>query len=154
MTTEEEGGWRSLSQRDVSTHEDTLFEGVPDHLMPSLIRWITGYLDNHPDLTQRVALRMRIPLDTPDPQQLVESVRASDSARVLDVADMAIHLDQRLRWDLDVAGPEIIDSRPVLRTGSRTTGGRRTVRPRKLNSSIRCLRMPGQRSRSIGFNGA
>jgi hypothetical protein len=108
MTAEEDDGWRSLSEREVSTHEDALFEGVPDHLMPSLIRWITGYLDNRPDLTQRVALRLRVPLDTPDPEQLVEAVRASDSARVLDVADMAIHLDQRLRWDVDVAGPEIL----------------------------------------------
>jgi hypothetical protein len=108
MTAKEDDGWRSLSQREVSTHEDALFEGVPDHLMPSLIRWITGYLDNRPDLTQRVALRLRVPLETPDPQQLVEAVRASDSARVLDVVDMAIHLDQRLRWDLDVAGPEIL----------------------------------------------
>ena len=107
MTTEEDDGWRSLSQREVSTHKDALFEGGPDHLMPSLIRWITGYLDNRPDLTQRVALRLRIPLDPPDPQQLVQAVRASDPVRVLDVTDIAIHLDQRLRWDLDVAGPEI-----------------------------------------------
>jgi hypothetical protein len=107
MTVEEDDGWRSLSQREVSTHEDALFEGVPAHLMPSLTRWITVYLDDHPDLTQRVALRLRIPLDTLDPQQLVEAVRASDPAQILDIADMAIHLDQRLRWDLDVAGPEV-----------------------------------------------
>lgn len=106
MTAEEDDGWRSLSEREVSTHEDALFEGVPDHLTPALIRWITGYLDNRADLTQRVALRLRVPLDTPDPQQLVEAVRASDSARLLDVADMAIHLDRRLRWEVDVAGPE------------------------------------------------
>jgi hypothetical protein len=107
MTAEEGDGWRSLSEREVSTHEDALFEGVPDHLMPSLIRWITGYLHDRPDLTQRVALRLRVPHDTPDPQQLVEAVRAGDPAQVLDVVDMAIHLDQGLRWDLDVAGPEI-----------------------------------------------
>jgi hypothetical protein len=96
-----------LSQREVSTQEDTLFEGAPDHLMPSLIRWITGYLHDRPELTERVGLRLRVPLDNPDPQQLVEAVRASDSARFLDVADMAMHLDQSLRWDLDVTGPEI-----------------------------------------------
>jgi hypothetical protein len=108
MTVEEEDdGWRSLSQREVSTQEDALFEGAPEHLVPSLSRWITGYLHNRPELTQRVALRLRVPLDTPDPQQLVEAVRASDSARLLDVADMAIHLDQSLRWDLDVLGPEM-----------------------------------------------
>src|SRR6266568_1251831 len=106
MTAKEDDGWRSLSQREVSTQEDALFKGAPDHLMPSLIRWITGYLHNRPELTQRVALRLRVPLDTPDPQQLVEAVRASDSAWLLDVADTAIHLDQRLRWELDVAGPE------------------------------------------------
>jgi hypothetical protein len=49
---------------------------------------------------------MRVPLDAPNSQQLVEAVRAGDSQRLLDVADMAIHLDTGLRWELDVRGPE------------------------------------------------
>lgn len=104
-TTEERDDWRPLSQRDISL-QDTLLEGVPGHLVSSLARWITGYLHERPVLTERVALQMRVPLEVPDPQQLVDAVRADDPGRLLDVADTAMHLDSRLRWALDVAGPE------------------------------------------------
>ncbi|MGW1956113.1 hypothetical protein ACWCPI_25760 [Streptomyces sp. NPDC001920] len=106
MTSPESPVWQPLSRRHISTREEALFEGVPDHLIRPLEAWITGYLDGYPELTERVALLMRVALDTPDPEQLVEAVSASDSSRLLDVVDAVLHIDKRLWWELDVTGPE------------------------------------------------
>jgi hypothetical protein len=82
-----------------------LFEGVPDHLLRPLAAWVVGYLSCKPGLTQRVALRLRVPLDGSDPQQIVDVLRAKHPDRLLDAADTAIHLDLALRYQLDVTGP-------------------------------------------------
>jgi hypothetical protein len=106
MTDDGLDGWLPLSRRDISAAEDALFEGVPPHLNRPLASWIEAYLNKKPDLTERIALRMRVPLDAIDPGTLVEAVRADSIQRLLDLADTAIHLDTGLRWGLDVAGPE------------------------------------------------
>jgi hypothetical protein len=106
MTNSENSTWQPLSRRHISTREETLFEGVPDHLIRPLKAWITGYLDGRPELTERVALQMRVALDTVSVEQLVETVSASDPTMLLDVVDVVLHLDKGLWWDLDVTGPE------------------------------------------------
>ncbi|MFF4119550.1 hypothetical protein ACFY0P_39750 [Streptomyces sp. NPDC001714] len=106
MTSSESSAWQPLSRRHISTRDEALFEGVPDHLVRPLGVWITAYLDGRPELTERVALQLRVTLDAPNPEQLVEAVSISDPSTLLDVVDVALHLDKRLWWDLDVAGPE------------------------------------------------
>ncbi|MFI6611933.1 MULTISPECIES: hypothetical protein [unclassified Streptomyces] len=106
MTDPNNVDWQPLSRRHISTREQALFEEVPDHLIRPLKTWIAEYLADHPKLTGRVALQMRIALDTPDPEQLVEAVAASDLSLLLDVVDVVLHLDKGLWWELDVAGPE------------------------------------------------
>ncbi|WP_157846400.1 hypothetical protein [Streptomyces anulatus] len=99
--------WQPLSRRShITTREQALLEGVPNHLIRPLKTWIVEYLAAHPKLTGRVALQMRIALDTPDPEQLVEAVEASDPSLLLDVVDVVLHLDKGLWWELDVVGPE------------------------------------------------
>jgi hypothetical protein len=49
---------------------------------------------------------MHVTLDTPHPGQLVEAVSSDEPSRLLDVVDVALHLDKSLWWDLDVRGPE------------------------------------------------
>lgn len=106
MTSPENSAWQPLSRRQISTREEALLEGVPDHLIRPLRAWITGYLDGRPDLIERVALRMRVALGSANPEQLANAVSARDPSELLDVVDVALHLDKRLWWDLDVAGPE------------------------------------------------
>lgn len=106
MANTEHSAWQPLSRRHISTRERALFEGVPDHLIRPLKTWIAGYLEDRPELTERVALQMRVALGTPDPQQLVALVSDSDPSKLLDVVDVVLHLDKSLWWDLDVAGPE------------------------------------------------
>lgn len=109
----EEDNWKPLSQRDSPGHEETLFEGVPDHLDGPLTAWTVSYLELERArpvgaLAQRVALRLRIRLaDLGDrsPEVLVNA--ANRSGRLLDVVDTAVHLDEDLRWDIEVAGPEL-----------------------------------------------
>ncbi|WP_331757303.1 hypothetical protein [Streptomyces albidoflavus] len=113
MTSPETAGWQPLSRRDISTREEALFEGVPNHLVRPLKAWIAEYLDGHPKLTGRVALRMKVVLDTPDPEQLVEAVAVGDPSLLLDVVDVVLHLDRGLWWELDVAGPE-----PLMEAGA------------------------------------
>jgi hypothetical protein len=69
----------------------------------SLIRWITGYLNNRPGLTHRVAhgCESRSILQIPS-----NSSRRSAPAIRSTLGDTAIHLNQRLRWNLDVEGLE------------------------------------------------
>lgn len=102
----EEPDFRPLSQRETRLPQEALFDGVPEHLMRPLTGWITNYLRGATDLVQRAALRMRLPLETPDAHELVDTVIARDPHELLDLVDMTIHLDRRLRWDLDVVGPE------------------------------------------------
>jgi hypothetical protein len=102
---EERDDWRPLSQRDAAARQDALFEDVPDHLAPPLTNWITAYLHDSPILIQRIALQLRVPLDSPDLHLLFEQVSADGSGGLLDVIDATMHLDRGLRWDLEVAGP-------------------------------------------------
>ncbi|MEW2325754.1 hypothetical protein AB0926_32525 [Streptomyces griseoincarnatus] len=113
MSDQENADWQPLSRRHVSTREQALFEGVPDHLIHPLNTWIDEYLADRPKLTGRIALQMRVALDYPDPELLVEGVSASDPALLLDVVDVVLHLDKGLWWELDVAGPE-----PTMEAGA------------------------------------
>jgi hypothetical protein len=107
MIVNEEPEFRPLSQRDAAPSQDVLFDGVPDHLRHPLTTWITNYLrDRAADLVERVALRLRIPFTGSQASRLIEAVRERGPQQLLDLVDMAIHLDRHLRWDLDVAGPE------------------------------------------------
>ena len=85
---------------------ETLFDGVPDHLQQPLTEWIIQYLERSPELVQRIALRLRLPLQTPDVRELVDAVLAREAQELLDVVDLAIQLDTALHWDLDVRGME------------------------------------------------
>lgn len=106
MIVNEEPEFRPLSQRDAAPAQNVLFDGIPKHLMRPLTEWITNYLTGAINLVQRVALRLRIPLDAPEASNLVEAVIARDPQELLDLVDMTIHLDLRLRWDFDVLGPK------------------------------------------------
>lgn len=105
MTINDDAELRPLSHRDSPPRQDVLFDGVPDHLLRPLTEWTARYLDQAPDLVQRIALRLRLPLEAPDARELVDAVIARDPQELLDVVDLAIHLDLALRWDLDVRGP-------------------------------------------------
>ncbi|WP_345390322.1 hypothetical protein [Haloechinothrix salitolerans] len=106
MIVNEEPDFQPLSQRDTRLPQDVLFDGIPEHLMSPLTEWVTNYLHGATKLVQRVALRMRLPLETLEAHQLVDAVITRDPQELLDLVDMTIHLDLRLRWDLDVLGME------------------------------------------------
>lgn len=106
MHTNDDRGFRLLSQRDTPSSDVALIEGVPDHLRRPLIEWLTAYLAGTPNLVQRIALRLRVPLDAPEVEQLLDAVVVADQHQLLDIADMAIHFDLGLRWDIDVGGME------------------------------------------------
>lgn len=113
MTADQED-WRPLSQRETPHSEATLFEGVPDHLHAPLRDWIMRYLtltqrSGNVSLARRVALRLRIPikltaLAVSTSKELLDEADAH--GQLLDVADAALHLDDALRWEVDVVGQE------------------------------------------------
>ncbi|WP_144420329.1 MULTISPECIES: hypothetical protein [Micromonospora] len=107
MTLDEQSDWRPISQRYQSLREESLFEGVPAHLEMPLAEWARSYLllDRPGDLAGRVALRLRLALSGRGvaAEELVTATTRTD--QLLDVVDTALHLDEGLRWDIEVAGP-------------------------------------------------
>jgi hypothetical protein len=120
-----------LSARETGRTEPTLCEGVPLHLDGPLRAWAREFL--HPDLAQRVALRLRLALPDAEPQRSRRSrsllgpalhgrrdgddlnpdppsppaprhlVDDLTNAQLLDAVDMGLQLDRQLASDLNEA---------------------------------------------------
>ena len=121
MTQTGQDDWSPLSTRDQPSGEDVLYEGVPEHLFRPLTGWLLSYLGHARSrpLAERVALRLRIALPASSDPAVALLANAAASDRLFDVIDTAIHLDDALRWQVEVAGPvpnsaaEVIDWIPA-----------------------------------------
>ncbi|MEU4345594.1 hypothetical protein AB0H00_30810 [Nocardia sp. NPDC023852] len=100
-------GWRSLSERTSGKPAGVLYEGVPEHLAPSLIYYLQGLFGYRTrprngisamqdGLMFNVAVRARIPVKVGvDGSQLMNSILdtcLSDEDKFLDVVDAALSI--------------------------------------------------------------
>ena len=102
---------RPLSAREAgSPVDETLYEGVPDHLVEPLQRWVGTYLTfSMSNLGDRIAATVRFrPHSKPGSSFLSLDQQLGDTtgALLLDVIDAALQLDPGLRGQLTDDAPE------------------------------------------------
>ncbi|MFX4293571.1 hypothetical protein [Streptomyces bohaiensis] len=71
-----------------SAADETLYEGVPPHLLPSLQRWVGDALKFKPEKAEEIAASLRV---TPDPsREVYRTLEKSEGWKLLDVLDATL----------------------------------------------------------------
>lgn len=81
--------WRPLSRRDDPSYEDTLYEGIPEHLEPSIRDWTMGTLGvvGSTNTLRLIERRLRPPVTFPKVDRLLAFMHSEEEFS-LDVVDL------------------------------------------------------------------
>ncbi|HEY3505175.1 MAG TPA: hypothetical protein VGN37_20615 [Actinocatenispora sp.] len=91
---------------DQGNEAEALFDGVPDHLLRPLRAWLGSYLENQDYLVDRVALQLRLSLESGTASDLIKVMGDRGPDTLLRAVNLALNADLQLRWEVDVEGPE------------------------------------------------